>query len=276
MNRAPARPVIRPAGLPIRRNRIRRASGLLTPIRAGAAFVMVVTALAIYGVGASAAFAYRHLDFDAGAAAYTTRDVVLASLGLDHVSPNLFLMKTDRYADRLLALPAVTSAEVTVSLPDVIRVRLAERAPLVVWNVGGHRFLVDRTGMLFAPATAGGPGDSLPAVTDRRNASGAFDIGAHVDPVDLDAATRLAGVTPRDIGSAASDLRLSIEDGDGYVFRPVGVPWIAVFGVYTPSIRTPDMVPGQVRLLRSFLAGRELTVKRVILADDRNGTYEGR
>ena len=58
--------------------------------------------------------------------------------------------------------------------------------------------------------------------------------------------------------------------------RPVGVPWVAVFGVYTPSIRTPDLIPGQVRLLRSFLAGRELPVKRIILADDRNGTYVSR
>ncbi len=276
MNPARSRPVVRPTGLPARGNRIRRASAILTPVRAGAAFVMVLTVLATYGVGASSAFVYRELQFDAVPSAYTTRDVVVSALGLDQSAPNLFMMRTDRYEQRLLELPAVTSAEVTVSLPDVIRVRLVEREPVVVWNIAGHRYLVDRTGMLFAPAAAGGPGDGLPVVSDRRSASATLDVGGHVDLVDLDAATRLAPVTAKDIGSAASELRLSIEDGDGYVIRPVGVPWIAVFGVYTPSLRTPDMIPGQVRLLRSFLAGRETTVKRVVLADDRNGTYVSR
>jgi len=276
MNPARSRPVVRPTGLPARGNRIRRASAILTPVRAGAAFIMVITVLATYGVGASSAFLYRHFEFDAGASAYTTREVVLQALGLDRNAPNLFLMRTDRYEQRLLGLPAVTSAEVTVSLPDVIRVRLVEREPVVVWNVAGHRFLVDRTGMLFAPATAGGPGERLPVVSDRRGATATLDVGGRLDLVDLDAATRLASVTAHDLGSAAGELRISIEDGDGYVIRPVGVPWIAVFGVYTPSLRTPEMIPGQVRLLKSFLAGRETAVKRVVLADERNGTYVSR
>ena len=237
---------------------------------------MLVTALATYGVGASSAFVYRQLDFDAGAAAQTTRDVVLQALGLDHASPHLFLLMSDTYQDRLLELPAVTGAEVTVSLPDTIRVRLAEREPLVVWSIAGRRFLVDRTGMLFATAISGGPGDGLPIVADRRIASVPLEVGGHVDPVDLDAATRLAGVEPGDLGTIASELRVSIEDGDGFVIRPVGVPWIALFGVYTPSIRAPAMIPGQVRLLRSLLEGREFDVKRVILADERSGTYVAR
>ena len=49
--------------------------------------------------------------------------------------------------------------------------------------------------------------------------------------------------------------------------------WTAVFGFYTPTLRTTDLVPGQVRLLRSLLAGRETTVSRVVLADDESGTY---
>ncbi len=270
---ARSRPVTRPAGMPARGNRIRRATAILTPIRAGAAFVMVLTTLGIYGVGASTAFVYRRLDFDAGPAAFTTRDVVISSLGLEIPGPNLFLLRTDRYAARLAELPAVTSAEVTVDLPDTLRVRIAEREPVIVWNVAGHRFLVDSSGVVFAPATAGGPGDGLPIVSDRRAASAAFDIGSHVDPVDLDASTRLATITPADIGSTASEVRVSIEDATGYVLRPVGVPWVAMFGVYTPSLRRPDMIPGQVRLLKSFLAGRELQVRTVTLADDRNGTY---
>jgi hypothetical protein len=234
---------------------------------------MVLTALGVYGVGASQAFQYRRLDFDPGPAAYTTREAVLDALGLGNAPLNLFLIRTDRYAARLVQLPAVTRAEVTVDLPDTLRVRIVERVPVVVWNVAGHRYLVDASGLLFAPAATGGPGDGLPVIADRRASSAAFDIGSHVDPVDLDASTRLAGVTPADIGSTASQLRVAIDDGTGYVLQPIGVPWIAQFGVYTPSIRQPTMIPGQVRLLKSFLAGRELTVKTITLADDRNGTY---
>jgi hypothetical protein len=160
-----------------------------------------------------------------------------------------------------------------VDLPDTIRVSVVEREPILVWNVAGHRFLVDRTGALFAPAVTGGAGDGLPSVSDRRAASAALDVGAMLDAIDLDAATRMASLVPKDVGSAASELRVVIDDTDGYQLRPVGVPWVAVFGVYTPSIRVPDLIPGQVRLLRSFLAGRETTVKRITLADDRNGTY---
>ena len=276
MHPARARPAVRPPGLPVRRSRIRRASAGLSPVRAGAAFVLLLSALGIYGVGASSAFAYRQLDFESGPSSYTSREAVLSALGLDAGSPNLFLVRTDALAQRLLSLPAVTGATVSVGLPDSIRIRLAEREPILVWNVSGHRFLVDRTGLLFAPAEPGGPGDGLPSVTDHRAASGPVDVGAQLDPVDLDAATRLASLLPKDLGSAATELRVTIEDSDGFELRPVGVPWIALFGIYTPSLRTPDLIPGQVRLLRSLLAGRELNVKRVTLADDRNGTYVSR
>jgi hypothetical protein len=33
------------------------------------------------------------------------------------------------------------------------------------------------------------------------------------------------------------------------------------------------MIPGQVRLLRSLLAGREPEVRRIILASETSGTY---
>jgi hypothetical protein len=46
-----------------------------------------------------------------------------------------------------------------------------------------------------------------------------------------------------------------------------------VFGFYTPSLRTTELIPGQVRLLRSLLTGREQTVERVILASETDGTY---
>jgi len=57
------------------------------------------------------------------------------------------------------------------------------------------------------------------------------------------------------------------------VVRASPVGWLAIFGFYTPTLRTTELIPGQVRLLRSLLADREATVERVVLADGTSGTY---
>ena len=50
--------------------------------------------------------------------------------------------------------------------------------------------------------------------------------------------------------------------------------WNAIFGFYTPTLRTTELIPGQVRLLRSLLlANDEADVQRVILADEDSGTW---
>jgi hypothetical protein len=49
--------------------------------------------------------------------------------------------------------------------------------------------------------------------------------------------------------------------------------WTAVFGFYSPATRPTGIIPGQVRLLRSFLIGKEATVARVILASETAGTF---
>jgi hypothetical protein len=49
--------------------------------------------------------------------------------------------------------------------------------------------------------------------------------------------------------------------------------WDAVFGFFSPATRPTEMIPGQVRLLRSLLDGREPEVRRIILASETSGTY---
>jgi hypothetical protein len=98
-------------------------------------------------------------------------------------------------------------------------------------------------------------------------------VGSALDAVTLDAALRLASLHPADVGSAARSLVLRLDDTDGFTVQTKPASWTAVFGFYTPTLRTTELVPGQVRLLRSLLAGREATVERIVLADDRSGTY---
>jgi hypothetical protein len=98
-------------------------------------------------------------------------------------------------------------------------------------------------------------------------------VGSTLDRVDLDAATRLGSLTPADVGSAAESLLVFINDANGFTIRTRPASWQAVFGFYTPTLRTPELVPGQVRLLRSLLIGREPLVDRIILASETDGTY---
>jgi cell division septal protein FtsQ len=265
------RGIRRPGGHPRRRSRVPRASAGLSRVRAGAALGMLLAAGGIYGVAASPAFGLGPVIVRG--TQLTDAAQVIARLGLAP-GTNLFALSTEPLAARLRELPTVAAADVTIKLPDTLDVDVHERDPILIWGVGERRFLVDRDGVLFAEIAAGSEqGATLPALTDARAGSAAFAVGGRLDPLDLDAATRLASIKPADVGSAAARLAVSVTDENGFVVTAMPGGWSAVFGFYTPSLRRPDLIAGQVRLLRSLLAGREAAVDRIILASDTSGTF---
>jgi POTRA domain, FtsQ-type len=227
-------------------------------------------------VGASSVFGYGRLVIEDQDRLLADPAAVEARLGTTTAGSNLFLVRTDGIEASLREMPTVADAEVSVQLPDTLRVRLIERVPILAWVVGERRYLVDRDGALFAsyPVDAPGPSKGLPSVLDRRLRSARLAVGGRLDPIDLDAATRLGSLTPSDVGSGRASLRVTVDDTDGYTVAALPDGPVAVFGFYTASLRTPDMIPGQARLLRSLLTGREATVKRVVLASETNGTYQ--
>jgi len=258
---------------PVRRSRpVRRASNRITPTRVAAAFIVALVVLAIYGITSSSAFDYARLRVD-GASLTKGGDVEATLAGVR--GQNLFRLETRPLEDAIEELPTVARARVGVELPDTIAVRIDEREPILVWAVGDQRFLVDSTGRLFAAFPSDPPPSAadLPVVDDRRAASGAFAVGSTLDPVDLDAATRLGSLVPNDVGSEADHLAVVLTDENGYVVKPKPGGWSAVFGFFTPTLRPPGIIPGQVRLLRSLLIGREPIVDRIILANETDGTY---
>jgi cell division septal protein FtsQ len=267
---------VRHVGGHARRTRpIRRASAGLSPVRAGAALLMLVSAGAIYGVGASSAFGFKTVELDGDQ--YTLADDVR---GLVDVAggANLFLVATDVIEARIAQLPTVAGVDVEVSLPATIRVTLRDREPVMTWQVGERSFLVDGSGMLFAELGGRSTDDAalLPAIVDLREESMSLEVGGALDPIDVDAATRLGSVRPEQLDSAARSLRITVSDMHGYVVHADPDGWTAIFGFYTPSLRTPDLIPGQVNLLRALIEGREATVDQVILASDTDGTYVAR
>jgi hypothetical protein len=277
--RPAARPIGRPAarrttaaGTIRRTPRIRRASAGLSPIRAGAMLAVLLSAAGIYGVANSSAFRYSDLHIEG--ATFTAPEDVQEALEAVR-GANLFQLRTGPLEADLRKLGTVRDATVAVRLPDSLVVDLEEREAILVWRVGARRYLVDDAGRLFArldEATAA-EATGLPLVEDRRAASAGLSVGRTIDGVDLDAATRLASLTPADVGSSLERLAVLVSDATGFSIQARPDGWQAVFGFYTPTLRQPDLIPGQVRLLRSLILGREPLIERVVLASETDGTY---
>jgi hypothetical protein len=238
-----------------------------------ALLALLASGAGIYGVGAAPAFGLASLDV--AGLRYTDEAAIRSRLAIPP-GTNLFGLATEPLEAKLRELPTVTRAAVSVELPTTLSVEIAERSPILVWQVGERRHLVDRDGRLFAELGARPTEEarSLPVVDDRRAASASLAVGMDVDPVDLDAATRLGSLRPTDVGSAARDLIVELTDEEGYVLRAAPSGWAAVFGFYTPSLRTPEIIPGQVQLLRSLLVEEgERNVVRATLAGETDGTF---
>jgi cell division septal protein FtsQ len=250
---------------------VRRASAGLTPVRAGALLAMLAGVAAIYGLASSEAFMVRRTTVTG--ASWTSEQRILEALAIPE-GTNTFTVRTGDLEQAATTIPAIRGATVTVALPDEVRVAVTEREAVLAWKVGTRRFLVDADGRLFAELGPDAPDAAadMPVVNDARNWSMAYEAGSTLDPVTLDAALRLGSLSPADVGSGARDLVLRVDDQNGFTMRTQPASWTAVFGFFTPTLRTTELIPGQVRLLRSIIAGQEATTERVILADERNGT----
>ena len=183
--------------------------------------------------------------------------------------------------EAVAALPLVASVRVSAGLPDGIQIRVREKSLLLRWQIGDRIYAVSESGELLgetaslnlAPSAAAALA-AAPLLYDDRTPSPLLAAGA-LTATELDVATRLASLTPEDLGTTATTLVLRLTSDFGFVVEATGpsIEWHAVFGIYSATIRPTGMIPGQVRLLRSLLAGRETRIGWVILADDQAGTY---
>ena len=183
--------------------------------------------------------------------------------------------------EAVAALPLVTSVRVSAGLPDGIQIRVREKSLLLRWQIGDRVYAVSESGELLGEAatldlapSAAAALAAAPLLFDDRTSSPLPAVG-QLTATELDVATRLASLTPEDLGTTATTLTLRLLSDFGFVVEATGpsIEWNAIFGIYSATIRPTNMIPGQVRLLRSLLAGRESRIGWVILADDQAGTY---
>jgi hypothetical protein len=183
--------------------------------------------------------------------------------------------------EAVAALPLVASVRVSAGLPDGIQIRVREKSLLLRWQIGSRIYAVTESGELLGDTTtlnlaptAAAALAAAPLLYDDREGSPLLAVG-QLTATELDVATRLASLTSEDLGTGATALTLRLLSDFGFVVQATGpsIEWNAVFGIYSATIRPTSMIPGQVRLLRSLLAGRETRIGWVILADDQAGTY---
>jgi cell division protein FtsQ len=233
---------------------------------------MLIALGSIFGLSTTSAFGFAKLDVEG--AVQTPLDAVRGAAGLDP-GTNLVSLTTEPIAARVRDLTSVRDVSVAVGLPDTLRLTIVERRAIVIWQVAATRYAVDEGGLLFADVTddPNGVTASIPVVVDERAAAISLGVRSTLDPVILDAATRIGSLTPSQVGSHAAALAVHVTDERGFTVSSGPGGWVAVFGFYGPSQRTPALIPGQVQLLGALLAGREDGVATVILADDKDGTY---
>jgi hypothetical protein len=252
--------------------RVRSSRRIVTATRAAGLLGMLASGFLLSFVTGPSVFALARTDLPT--LTWTSTDAVRAALALP-AGGNVFRLDTAPLEAALRALPGVASAEVSVALPDAaVVVSVEERQPVLAWQVGATRYIADREGTVFAILDESAPLPAGVGLVDDRRTGGVLplEIGSKLDAVELDVATRLGSLTPGDVGSNATRLRVAITDLDGFIVTtPDG--WTAVFGVYSPATRSTEIIPGQVRLLRSLLAGREAALARIILASATDGTY---
>ena len=256
-------------GISLSRARLGR---LFRPARAAGLLGMLACGFALTFVTGPSAFGLSRAELPT--LTWTSEQAMRDALSIPN-GGNVFRLDTAPLVAALRALPGVADARIAVELPDaIVRVSVDERVPVLAWQVGDTRYIADRDGVIFATLA----GDAaLPAgmavIEDRRvDPEQLLAIGSSIDAVDLDVATRLGSLTPAQIGSTATRLRVAITERDGFVVFVQG-GWNAVFGFYSPQTRPAGMIPGQVRLLKSLLDGREAALARIILASETDGTY---
>jgi hypothetical protein len=202
----------------------------------------------------------------------------LADIRLGESLLGIDLLATERAIE---AAPFIARARARIGIPGVLHIEIRETPLLLRWQRGNETLLVSGSGRVVGgidspllSARGAEAAASLPIVMDASTVP-FVGVGEEISPIDLDIVTRLASLTPADLGSSAQKLTIQRDPQYGYLLQGTGegFTWNAVFGIYSATIRPVAMLPGQVRLLRSLLAERERSVGWVILADGQAGTF---
>lgn len=178
-----------------------------------AALVPLVLATVAWVLWESPLLAVRTVQVDGvhGLTVAAVRDAA----GLTTGTP-LLKVDVDAAAARVRRLPQVASAQVARGWPDRVVVTVTERAPVAVVDVSGHRWLADRTGVLFETVTGNPPDGVVPLQVDHpgpRDAATRAGLGA-IAALPPSARSQLGSVS----ATSGEDVVLHLTDGTTVVW----------------------------------------------------------
>lgn len=176
---------------------------------------------------------------------------------------NIFLANTSADAAQVQALPPVSSATVTHSLPDTLVVHVVERQPVLIWQVGSSAFQVDTTGVLIEQVQQS---NGLPVVSDehQRDHNGhPFKPGGKIDPAMVQMARQLLERLPAEAGITSFSLHDTLDYGLVMVSAD---GWQARFG-------GPDDLDTKIKELTAILQLVKRQGQQLALVDVRFGFY---
>lgn len=78
----------------------------------------------------------------------TYADSIVGASGA--IGASIFRLNSQQIANRVARYPAVASADVSIAFPDRVVIRIHERVPAIVWQVGSKAVLVDTDGWVIA------------------------------------------------------------------------------------------------------------------------------
>lgn len=142
-----------------RRRRTARAPAKATPTSRG--WIWAVAQIAILGAEVFAALfllaqpAFRPRQVEVVGTNHLTPAQISAALTLP-VDRNIFFLNHAELEQRLLAMPWVRSASVSLALPDRVTVRVTEWKPSAVLQVGEATYAMNDLGQVLDPAAEAG------------------------------------------------------------------------------------------------------------------------
>ena len=268
------RPAGRSGRAPARRTRsVRRASAGLTPVRAGALLAMLSRPRPIYGVAPRphSTTPTRH------STAPSFTDEAAVDAALDRRPRPEPVQPVDRAvrgplreaADRRAASTSRSGCRTRSGsrIGSGRRSWSGRSANVATWSTPTG----SSSRMLPARPPAGRR--HLPVVEDRRAASVGLSVGQPTRPRSTSMPRPASARSARPMSAAPPAARGHRHRRERLRGPARAGGWAAVFGFYTPSLRTPELIPGQVRLLRSLLDRSRAAGRRVILASETDGTY---
>lgn len=156
--------------------------------KAAAASTLAILAWIFYLLFSTPRFFVYGADIQ-GNVAVSDREIYAVS-GIENQS--IFWLSAAQIADKIMTLPNIKSASVSIALPARVTIQVVERRPELLWQTGDTVWWVDQEGVIVPPKTEDTAGMLRIIDDDRRP----VEAGYQIDPSLIEGAQTLRILAP--------------------------------------------------------------------------------